>query len=129
MQVSDIDTQLLLAEAIERKKALNENVESKRRKNGTTLNGVVGLSAKDGRPLLRAYCRSANKPKTTYFLNGEKVDLKNDYKEYLKPYKPSSPTSTMRELGIEEEPFPLRDFKFSSIKKITIQGETYNVVE
>jgi hypothetical protein len=128
LSTDDVDTQLKIADLIESKKALNENVEAKARKNGTTLNGIIGLSSKDEAPMLRTYYASKSTPTKKYFLNGEEIDFKGKWAEYKKPYKASKPSSTCVELGIEKEPFPLRDYRLENVRKLTIDGETYTIV-
>lgn len=128
LSVEDIDIQLKIGELIESRKAVNESVEAKSRKNGTTVNGMIGLSAKDESPMIRVYCRTNNKPHTDYFLKGVSVDIKSSpWKDYINTNKKKTVSSTCLELGLTQEPFPMRDYRLENVRKFTVDGVTYEI--
>ena len=73
---------------------------------------------------LRVYCVSANVPKVEHFLEGASIDLKDDK---FNPWRKAEKSEGENQ-GLEK-PIVVRTYGFGSIKEITLDGETFQVVQ
>jgi hypothetical protein len=99
--------------------------ESQGLKGRTWVEGAEGkvMMNAEGEYLIRTYPVSNNKPTSNYIHKGAEIDL-NDPK--FNPYrKPDSSKGSNQGL---DNPVPVNDYKFASIKQITISGVTYDVI-
>lgn len=85
-------------------------------------NAILTHKFKGGRYLV-AYCVANNKPKVEHTYEGQPINLTEArFDSYRKaPRKDGENQGT-------ENPIVIRDYKFESIKEITIFGETYEVI-
>ena len=101
-----------------------EDVEVKERKWGEKIDGVEVQHK--GESYIIAHFVANNKPQVSYQYDGKDIELTDKEKEYLPKPKISS---TQSDAGLTEDTQIIhREYKCSSIKAITIGGETYIVV-
>jgi hypothetical protein len=96
--------------------------ESHDRKWGKYLPDTHAVLEYKGMFYLAVYCMTNNKPEVTYTYKGKVIDI-NDSKfdTWRKPDRDEGSNQGT------EKPVVVRDYKFSSIKEITIMGETYKI--
>ena len=101
-----------------------EDVEVKKRTWGEKIDGVEVQHK--GESYIIAHFVANNLPQVSYKYDGKEIELTDKEKEYLPSKKISS---TQSDAGLTEDTQIIhREYKCSSLKAITIGGETYIVV-
>ena len=121
---TSVDYGTLVENRAEKKGDGKEAVELKERTWGERGDGVEVTHK--GESYIVLHCVANNKPQVIYKYDGKEVTLTDKEKEYLPKKKISS---TQANAGLTEETQIVhREYKRSSIKAITVNGETYIVV-
>jgi len=93
------------------------------RKWGTKVNGSNALVEHKGNNYLVLYCMANNKPIVEHRYNGKILDLhESRFDTWRKPEKKEGANQGT------DKPIVVRDYRFDSIKEITINKTTYKVV-
>ena len=96
---------------------------AKPRKWGEHYKGNPALVTHNEAFYLVVYCVANNRPKVVYRHNGEIIDIKDPkFNEFR-----TAPKKEGENQGLEN-PIVVRDYKFDSIKEITILGNTHKLV-
>jgi len=114
----------LTKEAKEKGKAKAQlTFEAGERKWGKHLENCNAIVEHKGALYLVLYCMANNKPTVDHTLDSQAINLNESrFDQWRKPAKKEGENQGT------ENPIVVRDYKFSSIKEITIFGESYKVV-
>lgn len=97
--------------------------EAGERKWGTKINGSNALVEHKGAYYLVLYCMANNKPMVEHRYNGKLIDLKESrFDQWRKPEKKEGDNQGT------DNPIIVRDYKFESIKEITLNKTTYKII-
>lgn len=121
---TSVDYSILVENRAEKQGNGADSVEIKERKWGVRVDGVE-VTHKDESYIVLHFVAN-NRPQVSYKYDGEDVELTDKEKEYLPAKKISS---TQKDAGLTEaNQIVHREYKCSSIKAITVSGETYIVI-
>lgn len=124
LSTDDVEKQLAYAEAL--KVQADKEYDVSKRKNGTTISGMLVESAKDEHPMITVYNNARNRPLTDFYKDEVLLD-KEVVKPYKKPYDFAKKYKKQLDFGIIN-PIDTQNYRFENIRRINMGGEQVEII-